>query len=249
MAGAGGGDAIRPGSGRRGRRGGVRRRGGPRAGGPAGTIGHRTPASRVRAVAQGAAVRRTGRLRARVPRRRRSRDEQRLVSVFRQGLAVLMSVLIAGHALPKPSWKPEAWLEIRCEIKPPPQQPPTPIPKNPSPIPSRNGVPPRRALHRTDSDSLYQLIGPCGILCPAAGPFLVAPVVGRSPSHSPLLPARADRESGRSRPAPVITRQRNDTTAQPSPRHADRRPWPFPPAALAEWGRTRGVISRDPTEA
>ena len=44
VAGAGGGDAVRAGSGRGGRRGGVRRRGGPRAGGPAGTIGHRTPA-------------------------------------------------------------------------------------------------------------------------------------------------------------------------------------------------------------
>ena len=68
----------------------------------------------------------------RVPRRRRSGTKQRLVSVFRQGLAVLLSVLIAGHALPKPSWKPEAWLEFRCEIKTSPQQPPTPIPKNPS---------------------------------------------------------------------------------------------------------------------
>ena len=63
---------------------------------------------------------------------RRTGTKQRLVSVFRQGLAVLLSIMIAGHALPKPSWKPEAWLEIRCEIKPPLQQPPTPIPKNPS---------------------------------------------------------------------------------------------------------------------
>jgi hypothetical protein len=69
---------------------------------------------------------------AREPRRRRTGTKQRLVSVFRQGLAVLMSVLIAGHALPKPSWKPEAWLELRCEITAPSQQPLTPIPKNPS---------------------------------------------------------------------------------------------------------------------
>jgi hypothetical protein len=68
---------------------------------------------------------------ARSPRRRTG-TKQRLVSIFRQGLAVLLSILIAGHALPKPSWKPEAWLEIRCEIKAPPHQPPTPIPKNPS---------------------------------------------------------------------------------------------------------------------
>ena len=72
-------------------------------------------------------VRRRGR-----PPPRRTGTKQRLVSVFRQSLAVLLSIMIAGHALPKPSWKPEAWLEIRCEIKPPPQQPPTPIPKNPS---------------------------------------------------------------------------------------------------------------------
>ena len=69
---------------------------------------------------------------ARPPRRRRSGTKQRLVSVFRQGLAVLVSVLIGGHALPEPSWNPEAWLEIRCEVKAPSQQPPTPIPKNPS---------------------------------------------------------------------------------------------------------------------
>ena len=68
----------------------------------------------------------------RVPQRRRTGTKRRLVSVFRQGLAVLLSTLIAGHALPKPSWKPEAWLEIPCEIKTMPQEPPTPVPKNPS---------------------------------------------------------------------------------------------------------------------
>jgi hypothetical protein len=66
------------------------------------------------------------------PRRRRTGTKERLVSVFRQGLAVLMSVLIAGHALPKPSWKPEPWLELRCGITASPQHPTTPIPKNPS---------------------------------------------------------------------------------------------------------------------
>ena len=65
------------------------------------------------------------------PRRRRTGTKERWVSVFRQGLAVLVSVLIAGHALPKPSWKPEAWLELRCGITAS-QQPQTPIPKNPS---------------------------------------------------------------------------------------------------------------------
>jgi hypothetical protein len=68
----------------------------------------------------------------RVPRRRPSGTKQRLVSIFRQGLAVLLSLLITGHTLPKPSWKPEAWLELRCTIKGSLQQPLTPIPKNPS---------------------------------------------------------------------------------------------------------------------
>jgi hypothetical protein len=68
----------------------------------------------------------------RQPRRRRTGTKGRLVSVFRQGLAVLVSVLIAGHALPKPSWKPEAWLELRFGLITASQQPPTPIPKNPS---------------------------------------------------------------------------------------------------------------------
>jgi hypothetical protein len=69
---------------------------------------------------------------ARRPRRRPSGTKQRLVSVFCLGLAVLMSVLMAGHALPQPSWKPKPWLEIRCQVKAPPQQPPTPIPRSPS---------------------------------------------------------------------------------------------------------------------
>ncbi len=56
----------------------------------------------------------------------------RLVSVFRQGVAALVSLLIAGHSLPEPQWKPEPWLEIRAEIKTSTEQPPTPIPKNPS---------------------------------------------------------------------------------------------------------------------
>jgi hypothetical protein len=96
---------------------------------PSATARRPAQGTRGRARRRGAADRETP---ARVPRRRRTGTKQRLVSVFRQGLAVLLSIMIAGHALPKPSWKPEAWLEIRCEIKPPPQQPPTPIPKNPS---------------------------------------------------------------------------------------------------------------------
>lgn len=68
----------------------------------------------------------------RQPQRRRTGTKQRLVSIFRQGLAVLFSVLISGHQLPQPSWRPESWLEIRSGIKASPDQPPTPIPKNPS---------------------------------------------------------------------------------------------------------------------
>src|SRR5262249_8211513 len=64
-------------------------------------------------------------------RRRRSGTKQRLVSVFAQGLAVLMNVLMAGHALRSPSWEPEPWLEFQCEVTASGHQPPTPIPKNP----------------------------------------------------------------------------------------------------------------------
>jgi hypothetical protein len=69
---------------------------------------------------------------SRPPRNRASGTKQRLVSVFRQGLAALVSVLITGHALPKPHWYPEPWLEIRAEFKACQDQPPTPVPKNPS---------------------------------------------------------------------------------------------------------------------
>jgi hypothetical protein len=69
---------------------------------------------------------------SRPPRNRASGTKQRLVSVFRQGLAALVSVLITGHALPKPHWYPEPWLEIRAEFKACQDQPTTPVPKNPS---------------------------------------------------------------------------------------------------------------------
>ena len=68
----------------------------------------------------------------RVPRKRASGTKQRLVSVFRRGLAVLISILIAGHALPHPQWKPEPWLEVRVNSQTDSDQPPTPVPKNPS---------------------------------------------------------------------------------------------------------------------
>jgi hypothetical protein len=69
---------------------------------------------------------------SRGPRERASGTKQRLVSVFRRGLAALVSILIAGHALPKPQWRPEPWLEIRVNSTRSPDQPPTPVPKNPS---------------------------------------------------------------------------------------------------------------------
>ena len=69
---------------------------------------------------------------SRGPQKRASGTKQRLVSVFRRGLAVLISILIAGHALPHPQWKPEPWLEVRVNSQTGSDQPPTPVPKNPS---------------------------------------------------------------------------------------------------------------------
>jgi hypothetical protein len=88
-----------------------------------------TGSGKARPHRRGASERETA---TRPSRRRRTGTKERLVSVFRQGLAVLVSVLIAGHALPKPSWRPEAWLELRSGITAPVQQPPAPIPRNPS---------------------------------------------------------------------------------------------------------------------
>ena len=66
------------------------------------------------------------------PKKRASGTKQRLVSVFRRGLAALVSILIAGHALPKPRWKPEPWSEIRVNSRTCYDQPSTPVPKNTS---------------------------------------------------------------------------------------------------------------------
>jgi hypothetical protein len=68
----------------------------------------------------------------RVSKRRASGTKQRAVSVFLQGLAALSGLLVTGHALSKPGWKPEPWLEIRTNYRMFPDQPPTPVPKNPS---------------------------------------------------------------------------------------------------------------------
>jgi hypothetical protein len=63
---------------------------------------------------------------------RASGTKERLVSVFRQGISALVAVLILGHALPRPQWRPEPWLELRTEIETSQGQPPTPSPINPS---------------------------------------------------------------------------------------------------------------------
>ena len=68
----------------------------------------------------------------RAPRLRASGTKERLVSVFRQGLSALVACLILGHALPRPHWRPEPWLELRAQIETSQGQPPTPIPINPS---------------------------------------------------------------------------------------------------------------------
>ena len=100
---------------------------------PAGSAPGRPPARggrrRPRAGRGGAGARPAE---ARAPRRRPSGTKWRLVGIFAQGLAVLVSVLVNGHELPRPSWRPEAWLEIQSGVGVPPLQPPTPIPKNPS---------------------------------------------------------------------------------------------------------------------
>ena len=95
-----------------------------------GTTGN--PLSRPRGEDRSRSQARRPQSEARAPRLRASGTKERLVSVFRQGLSVLLALLIAGHPLPKPQWKPEPWLEIQAEIQPSAGQPPTPIPKNPS---------------------------------------------------------------------------------------------------------------------
>jgi hypothetical protein len=77
-------------------------------GGFTGRIVHALTRGEARPRRRGASERETA---TRQPRRRRTGTKGRLVGVFRQGLAVLVSVLIAGHALPEPSWRPEAWME------------------------------------------------------------------------------------------------------------------------------------------
>jgi hypothetical protein len=70
-------------------------------------------------------------LKSRKPRIRSTGTKNRLVSVFRQGMAAFLILLTIGHPLPKPQWKPEAWIEFRVETKIDTEQLPSPIPRNP----------------------------------------------------------------------------------------------------------------------
>jgi hypothetical protein len=63
---------------------------------------------------------------------RSSGTKHRIVSIFRQGLAVLVGLMVAGQELPAPRWSPEAWLELRHHSSVPQGQPPPHIPINPS---------------------------------------------------------------------------------------------------------------------
>jgi len=69
---------------------------------------------------------------SRSPLTRASGTHRRLVSVFRQALAALLIVLITDHALPSSQCDPEPWLEVRAEFQNSRDQPPTPVPRNPS---------------------------------------------------------------------------------------------------------------------
>jgi Transposase DDE domain len=43
----------------------------------------------------------------------------RIVSIFRQGLSMLLALMIAGQTLPDPGWSPEPWLELQhCSTAP-----------------------------------------------------------------------------------------------------------------------------------
>ena len=63
---------------------------------------------------------------------RLSATPQRIVSVFRQGLAVLVGLMVAGQRLPAPAWSPEPWLELRHHSGVPQAQSPLHVPINPS---------------------------------------------------------------------------------------------------------------------
>src|SRR5262249_44373956 len=63
---------------------------------------------------------------------RLSGTQHRIVSVFRQGVMMLVGLMVAGQSLPVPEWSPEPWLELRHHSSVPQGQPPPHIPINPS---------------------------------------------------------------------------------------------------------------------
>ncbi len=96
---------------------------------PAATVG--SPAG-TKPSGQPRSASRRGEPEPRAARLRASGTKERLVSVFRQGISALIAALVLSHALPRPQWRPEPWLELRAEIETSQGQPPTPIPINPS---------------------------------------------------------------------------------------------------------------------
>jgi hypothetical protein len=63
---------------------------------------------------------------------RPSGTQQRDSSIFQQGLAVVVALMVNGQLLPEPTWKPEQWLELRVQSKAAETPPAAHVPRNPS---------------------------------------------------------------------------------------------------------------------
>jgi hypothetical protein len=63
---------------------------------------------------------------------RPSGTQQRDSSIFQQGLAVLVVLMVHGQTLPEPTWKPEQWLELRVQSQAAKAPPAAHVAKNPS---------------------------------------------------------------------------------------------------------------------
>lgn len=63
---------------------------------------------------------------------RPSGTQPRDSSIFQRGLAVLVALMIHGQTLPKPTWKPEPWLELRAQSTAAKAPPAAHVAKNPS---------------------------------------------------------------------------------------------------------------------
>jgi Transposase DDE domain len=86
------------------------------------------PAEQPRRPGQAARTEATERPRAIRPSGTQRRDS----SIFQQGLAVLVALLVNGQTLPEPSWRPEQWLELRAPSKAVKAPPAAQVAKNPS---------------------------------------------------------------------------------------------------------------------